>query len=89
MLGADRDKTTLCDSPGPSVTVLTLKLAFGPAPPPWLSLARRVTFPENPLMLVRVMVEFDNDPADIVMEDSRASSEKSFSPPTTREAVTE
>ena len=88
-MGADRDKTALCDPPGPSVTVLTLKLAFGPGPPPCVTPARRVTFPENPLMLVSVTVVFDDDPAGIVTEDSCASSEKSFAAPTTREAVTE
>ena len=89
LFGADRDKTALCDSPDARVTVWTFKLAFGAAPPPCVTSARRVTLPENPLRLVSLMVVLVDDPAGIVTESSLVSSERSFGPLTIREAVTE
>lgn len=89
LFGADRDKTTLCDSPDARVTELTFKLAFGAAPPPCVTSASTVTLPENPLRLVSLMVIFIDDPAGNVTEDSLATSEKSFGALTIREAVTE
>lgn len=91
MFWRDRDKTTLCVSPGASVTVLLLKVALGagPTPAPCVTTATRVRFPEKPLTLVKVIVEVDGAPGDVATEEARASTAKSFGALTIIEADTE